>query len=137
MNISELQEKIICLTNRNISQADIAKALGVTPQTISKRIKTDSQITAAEINKINVFFDIDLSGKTNISNDEIKLLVKSIEKTITLSANEIEFLEAFFSAKNERVAAIMFRKAIYGDEDSIDICKRLLNNPQLASAFVD
>ena len=137
MNISELQEKIICLTNRNISQADIAKALGVTPQTISKRIKTDSQITAAEINKINVFFDIDLSGKTNISNDEIKLLVKSIEKTITLSANEIEFLEAFFSAKNERVAAIMFRKAIYGDEDSIVICKRLLNNKQLAQAFID
>ena len=137
MNISELQEKIICLTNRNISQADIAKSLGVTPQTISKRIKTDSQITAAEINKINVFFDIDLSGKTNISNDEIKLLVKSIEKTITLSANEIEFLEAFFSAKNERVAAIMFRKAIYGDEDSIVICKRLLNNKQLAQAFID
>lgn len=137
MNITELQSMIISLTNRNISQADISKALGVTPQTISKRIKTDSQITMAEINKINSYFKIDLLGRNPASSEEVKALVKSIEKSVTLSANEVEFLEAFFSAKNERVMAVIFRKAIYGDEDSIDICKRLLNNPQLASAFVD
>lgn len=137
MNISELQTEIIALTNRNISQADIAKALCVTPQTVSKRIKTDSQITMAEINKINSFFNVDLLGRNPASSEEVRALVKNVEKNITLSANEVEFLEAFFSAKNERVMAVIFRKAIYGDEDSIDICKRLLNNPQLASAFVD
>lgn len=137
MNISELQTEIIALTNRNISQADIAKALCVTPQTVSKRIKTDSQITMAEINKINSFFNVDLLGRNPASSEDVRALVKNVEKNITLSANEVEFLEAFFSAKNERVMAVIFRKAIYGDEDSIDICKRLLNNPQLASAFVD
>ena len=76
-------------------------------------------------------------GRNPASSEEVKTLVKNIENNITLSANEVEFLEAFFSAKNERVMAVIFRKAIYGDEDSIDICKRLLNNPQLASAFVD
>ncbi len=137
MNITELQAEIISLTNRNITQADIAKALCVTPQTISKRIKTDSQITMAEINKINSFFNVDLLGRNPASSEEVKALIKKIEKSVTLSANEIEFLEAFFSTKNERVMAVIFRKAIYGDEDSIDICKRLLNNPQLASVFVD
>jgi len=137
MNIIELQDRIITLTKRNISQADIAKAFGITPQTISKRIKTDSQVSMSELNKANSYFNIDLLGRNPATPEEVKGLIKEIENSFCLSANEIEFLEAFFSAKNERVAAILFRKAIYGDKDSLDICKRLLNNPDLASAFVD
>ena len=137
MNITELQSKLISLTNRNILQSDISKALGVTPQTISKRIKTDSQITMTEIDKINSYFKVNLLGENSTPNNDVKALVELIEKNITLSTNEVEFLKAFFSAKNERVTAVIFRKAIYGDKDAIDVCKRLLNNPQLASAFID
>lgn len=137
MNIVELQEKIISLINRNVSQADIAKALNITPQTVSKRIKTDSQVTVTEINKVNSYFKIDLIGKNPTTTEETKQIIERIEKEVCLSANEVEFLEAFFSSKHERVSAVLYRKALYGDEDAVDICKRLLNNPALAEVFID
>ena len=58
MNIKELQSKLIHLTNRNITQTEIAESLGITKSTISTRIKTNSLLKTSEVKKAADYFDI-------------------------------------------------------------------------------
>ena len=58
MNIKELQSKLIHLTNRNITQTEIAESLGITKSTISTRIKTNSLLKTSEVKKTADYFDI-------------------------------------------------------------------------------
>lgn len=62
LNFLELQEKLISLTKRNITQSEIATALGLNRSTVSIRTKRGSIITFEEIEKIEKYFATNLKG---------------------------------------------------------------------------
>lgn len=136
MNFTELQLALQTLTNRTITQTEIADALNVTRSTINIRAKRNSILKVEELNKIEKYFKVKLPKYTPIKNDS-KAIVEVIQNHFELSGNEQQFLEAFFTSKNTRVMAFLFINAMNGDEDATDICKRILNNPDLAKAFIE
>lgn len=62
MKLNELIGLISSQTGKNISQAQLAEALGITRQTVNTRIKTESQVTVSEIEKVEKYFSIKLFG---------------------------------------------------------------------------
>ena len=58
MNFTELQEKLTYLTNRNISQSEIAKALDIGRSTVNIRTKTNSELKNSEIDKVISHFKV-------------------------------------------------------------------------------
>lgn len=71
MKVKDLTGLITQKTGYPVNQSMIADILGVTRQTISNRIKTDSELTVAELVKIEEKFRIDLLG--NSGNDSIQM----------------------------------------------------------------
>lgn len=58
MNFTELQEKLTNLTNRNISQSEIAKALDIGRSTVNIRAKSKSELKNSELDKVINHFKI-------------------------------------------------------------------------------
>lgn len=56
-------------TGKFINQSILAESLGVTRQTISNRIKNESEITVSELKKIEEFFGISLFNNSSNSDD--------------------------------------------------------------------
>lgn len=69
MKLDELLNLLSKKTGNYINQSHLAEALGVTRQTISNRIKNESQVTVSELKKIEDFFNINIFS--NIENDDI------------------------------------------------------------------
>lgn len=68
MKLDELLKIISSKSGKYVNQSLLAESLGITRQTVSNRIKNDSQVTVSELKKIEEFFDIALFS--DISNDE-------------------------------------------------------------------
>ena len=69
MKLDELLNLLTKKTSNYINQSHLAEALGVTRQTISNRIKNESQVTVSELRKIEEFFNINIFS--NIENEDI------------------------------------------------------------------
>lgn len=68
MKLDELLKIISNKSGKYVNQSLLAESLGITRQTVSNRIKNDSQVTVSELKKIEEFFGIALFS--DISNDE-------------------------------------------------------------------
>lgn len=61
----KLKDMTNILTNAlgtSVNQSMLATSLGITRQTISNRIKNDSELTVAELTKIETFFDVNITN---------------------------------------------------------------------------
>ncbi len=67
MKLNELITIISQKTGNFINQSMLAESLGITRQTVSNRIKNDSQVTVSEIKKIEDFFNITLFSSSDAS----------------------------------------------------------------------
>ena len=65
MKIKELTSLVTQKAGMAVNQSMIAEILGVTRQTISNRIKTDSELTVSELMKIEERFHINLIGTSD------------------------------------------------------------------------
>ena len=73
MILEDLLSLLSKKTERYVNQSLLAESLGVTRQTISNRIKNNSQVTVSEIKKIEEFFGISLLS-CDEKNDDIVIL---------------------------------------------------------------
>lgn len=60
MQIKEVQEKLRQIKNANISQGDIARALGTTRSNVSQLFAKNSQLSDEKLKKVEKFFKINL-----------------------------------------------------------------------------
>ncbi len=71
MKIKDLTTLITRKAGIPVNQSMIAEVLGVTRQTISNRIKTDSELTVSELMKLEEKFSVDLLGSAG--NDSVQI----------------------------------------------------------------
>ena len=71
MKLDELLAILSKKTESYVNQSLLAESLGVTRQTISNRIKNESQVTVSELKKIEDFFGISLFNNSDYNNSEI------------------------------------------------------------------
>lgn len=70
MQLEELLKIISFKTGNQINQSMLADSLGITRQTVSNRIKNESQVTVSELLKIEEFFNIKiLNDNSDFEND--------------------------------------------------------------------
>lgn len=71
MRLDELRTKISQKTGNHINQSMLAESLGITRQTISNRIKNESQVTVSELKKIEEYFGISLFNDSDSSDENV------------------------------------------------------------------
>lgn len=72
MKLDELLKIISGKSGKYVNQSLLAEALGITRQTVSNRIKNDSQVTVSELKRIEDFFKIALFN--DISEDKSNVI---------------------------------------------------------------
>ena len=65
MKIDELINLISLKTSGNVSQTMLAESLGITRQTVSNRIKNQSEVTVSELKKVEEYFKINFFDTVN------------------------------------------------------------------------
>ncbi len=60
MKLDELITIISKLTGETVNQSALAESLGITRQTISNRIKNESEVTVSELRRVEEFFKINI-----------------------------------------------------------------------------
>jgi phage repressor protein C with HTH and peptisase S24 domain len=73
--ITQVIDTLQNLTNAKVNQSDIARALNITRATVSARVKTSSQVTLEEIEKLEKVYNVDLKPQ--------KLSPETVEKLKT------------------------------------------------------
>lgn len=62
MKLDELISIISIRTKMSVNQSMLAESLGITRQTVSNRIKNESEVTVSELKRVEEFFNISLFG---------------------------------------------------------------------------
>lgn len=65
MKLNELILMISQKTGNNINQSMLAESLGITRQTVSNRIKNESEVTVSELKRVEKFFNVKLFSGEN------------------------------------------------------------------------
>lgn len=73
MKITELLDLVQNKMSESVNQSMLAKALGVTRQTISNRIRNNSEVTISELEKIQDFFGIKLISDAPVSDGMVQV----------------------------------------------------------------
>jgi len=71
MKLNELLELISQKTGNSVNQSMLADSLGITRQTVSNRIKNESEVTVSELKKIEDFFNIIIFVNNNSLNEDM------------------------------------------------------------------
>ena len=71
MRLEDLLTILSKKTESYVNQSLLAESLGVTRQTISNRIKNESQVTVSELKKIEDFFNVKLFEENINTNADI------------------------------------------------------------------
>ena len=103
ITIKELQDCLQKYTSLNISQAEIARALGASRSNISLRIKNKSQLTLSEARKIVT--NLQINGAHDILNKILAAKDRLIKDDITMPA-EIE--------EKEELVDMAYYEDVYG-----------------------
>ena len=71
MKLEELLTILSKKTENYVNQSLLAESLGITRQTVSNRIKNDSQVTVSELKKIEEYFGINILNESEEDDSEI------------------------------------------------------------------